>query len=114
MRYTFTAPDISKPTYDTLEEHSKKRFSKIARLLPKDELANYELRLTVRHSGDIFELMADLVGIQGDVVKTKNRDIRKAIDEAASMMKRSLSRQKDKKVSFRKLREGLKNIFNKR
>ncbi len=119
MRLNISAPSLTKPTYETLEEYAHKRFKKIQKLLRKKDETDHELRIGVEKSGDLFELTAEVFIPVSVNVKAKDRDLRKAIDDAVDQLQRRLKEGHRKKVDKRisrnrivkKLRSLTSNFF---
>lgn len=106
MQFVFTAPSLTGPTFETLEEHSRKRFKKIERLVPNDGNERI-LRISVNKDGDDFVLIAEIKTKEDIFVKIRNRDLRLAIDEASRQLKQQMAKDKAKLVDLHKLRRGL-------
>lgn len=95
MRYVISAPGLSKPTLETIQQVSQKRFKSIERLLKKIKIEddNY-LEVSVKQSGDEFEVKAQLHYSEHFVVTAKHRDLRIAIRDAAKALKQVVRRAK--------------------
>jgi ribosome-associated translation inhibitor RaiA len=104
MRLTISAPALTKPTYQTLEEYATKRFSKLKKILRKKGQTDHEIRIGVEKSGDLFELVAEVFVPVVVTVRVKNRDLRAAIDEASDQMRRRLREGHEKVVDQKKKR----------
>ncbi len=98
MRFTITAPDLTQPTYQTLEEYSKKRFAKVEKFLRKTDETDHEIRISVEKTGDIFNVVVEVFTPVHVVTKCKDRDMRKCIDKAADTLIRQLREGHDKHV----------------
>jgi ribosome-associated translation inhibitor RaiA len=112
MKFTISAPSLTSPTYQTLEEYSTKRFAKVKKFLAKKEdQTNHEVRISVEKVGHLFELTAEIFNSKHVVVKVQNRDIRKAVDNAVDHCMRQLRDQHDKSVRKWKFISRFKNII---
>ncbi len=111
MQYHFTAPSISKPTYETLEEHSRKAFHKIERLLANDS-TEPTLRISVNKDGDEFIVLAELHNNELIVSKAHDRDLRRAVDKTSHEMKTLLTKVKSRRMDH-KITEKIQNLRNK-
>lgn len=109
MKYLFVAPDLTPPTYQTLEEKAYKAFSKIDKLLAKEEAT---LRISVTKEGEEYCITVELWNSENIVSKVKNRDLRAGIDDVAKEVKSQLLKKKDKK-GLRKMNDKIKNLRNK-
>lgn len=96
MRYVISAPGLTKPTLETIESVSQKRFKSIERLLKKQrtQVDDY-LEVSVKQSGDEFEVKAELHVFEHFVVTTKHRDLRIAIRDAAKNLKQVVRKAKN-------------------
>jgi len=112
MVYTFTAPSLTKPTHDTLEEYSKRMFKKIERFVDSSN-ASAILKISVDKDGDNFSLKSEIHVFEEIIIKVKDRDLRRAIEKAAHEMKSKLLKDKEKKISFRGLRNTVSDIKGK-
>ena len=114
MHLTISAPSLTKPTYQTLEEYATRRFKKIEKFLRKKDKTEHELRISVDKSGDFFELSAEIFIPVSIIVKTKNRDLRKAIDDSLEQLKRKLKegheRNVNKKINRRRVIKRIKSF----
>jgi ribosome-associated translation inhibitor RaiA len=119
MRLTISAPSLNKPTYETLEEYANKRFKKIEKLLRKKQDTDHELRISAKKTGDFFELSAEVFIPVSIIAKSKDRDLRKAIDTSVDQLKRQLKeghrKTVDKRISrnrvVKKIRSITSNFF---
>lgn len=107
MKYLFTAPDLTPPTYETLEEQSFKAFSKIERLLK--DYNESSLRISATKDGDEFLITAELSTFDNFVTKEKNRDLRYAIDSVAKEIRTQLIKKKSKK-GLRKMTDKIQEL----
>ncbi|MCA9386631.1 HPF/RaiA family ribosome-associated protein [Candidatus Dojkabacteria bacterium] len=110
MHINITAPSLTKPTYQTLEEYATKRFQKIEKLLRKKAQTDHELRIGVDKSGDMYELKAEIFIPVSIVARVKDRDLRKAVDMAVDQIKRQLKSGHQRRID---LREKGKRVFKK-
>ncbi|BCX14001.1 MAG: hypothetical protein KatS3mg085_533 [Candidatus Dojkabacteria bacterium] len=96
MRILVSAPHLTKPTLETIESISKKRFKSIDRLLNhmKDKSGNY-LEISVDKEGDEFKVVAKLNAFSFFVVTTKHRDLRIAIRDASKELKAVVKKAKN-------------------
>lgn len=112
MRFQFAAPDLSAPTLETLEEHSKKMFKKIERILPKN-IEDPLLRISVGKDGEEFHIVAELHAFEILVVKTSDRDLRYGIDVLSHELKNLLNKHKEKRFGMVKMTDKIKQLRNK-
>ncbi len=114
MRLTISAPSLTKPTYQTLEEYATKRFQKIQKLLRKREETDHELRIGVEKSGDLYEITAEVFVPVSITVKAKDRDLRKVIDNAVDQLQRRLRegnrKNVDKRISRNRIVKKIRSI----
>lgn len=108
--FSFTAPKISKPTYETLEEYGMKKFKKIEKHLEKTDERDYELHISVKTVNDTFELKAEVKGVTNAIVHAKDRDLRRAIEDASGALIRSVKKDHKKRIDLRRLRSKVPNI----
>lgn len=109
MKYLFVAPSLTPPTYETFEQQVYKSFSKVDKLLGKEEAT---LRVSVSKEGEEFCVTAELWNSENLVSKEKNRDLRAAVDVVSKEIKNQLLKKKDKK-GLRKMNEKIKDLRNK-
>lgn len=96
MRYVFSAPNLTRPTVETVESVSKRRFKSIQRLISKNsEQRDDYLEVSVKSSGDEYEIKAKLHAFEVIVANAKHRDLRIAIRNASQQLKRQV---RDKKT----------------
>ncbi len=88
MHFTITAPSLTKPTYETLEDYAKKRFQKIEKLLKNTAQTDHEIRISVEKSGDLYEFKSEVFIPEHIVATSKDRDVRKIVDIAVKRMQR--------------------------
>jgi ribosomal subunit interface protein len=113
MKFTISAPSLTSPTYQTLEEYSTKRFSKVKKFLGnKEDWTNHEVRISVEKSAHLFELTAEIFNSKHIVVKVQDKDIRKAIDKALDQCIRQLRDAHDKNVRKWKFFGRMKEMVN--
>lgn len=110
MKYLFTAPDLTPPTYQTLEDQTYKAFSKIEKFVQKDSGAS--LRVSVGKDGDEFLVMAELNTFDTFISKKKNRDLRFAVDCVAKEIKTQLLKKKSK-MGLKKMTEKIQDLRDK-
>ena len=116
MQYLFTAPSLTKPTFETLETYTKKRFRKIERLIPGRISVEATLRISVQKDGDQFALTVEISLHNGEdiLVKEKDRDLRRAIDLSAEQLKQKMSKDKAKRIDLRKMRSNMRDAIRTR
>jgi len=113
MNYLFTAPSLSKPTFETLEEYSKKKFNKIEKFIKPNNDEVPLLKISVNKDGDEFLLTVEIHTFENTLIKHKDRDLRRAIDLASHQLKDKLIKDKEKKFSVGKLKEKVQDLRNK-
>ena len=114
MKYLFTAPSLTEPTYETLETQVYKAFAKIEKLVEKEESCT--LRVSVNKDGDEFVVTVELINSGTIVSKQKDRNLRRAIDIVSHEIKSQLVKNKSKKGLQRmteRIKELRKRILNK-
>ncbi|CAG1770890.1 hypothetical protein BAC3_01404 [uncultured bacterium] len=109
MKYLFTAPGLSAPTYETLEEHTYKAFGKIERLVPQNGDGEATLRISVAKEGDEFVVTGELSVLGGCVSKEKNRDLRRAIDKLSHEIRALIVKNKTKR-RLNKMTDKIRNL----
>ncbi len=116
MQYMFTAPTLTRPTFETLETYARTRFRKIERLIPKHINVNATLRISVQKDGDQFAITVEISLHNGEeiLIKEKNRDLRRAIDISAEQLKLKMSKDKAKRINFRKMKSNVRDIIRNR
>lgn len=95
MQLLFTSPSLTAPTTETLHEYGTRRFNKLSRYLPSFD-GEYSMRVTVRRERHLFLVTLDIGIPRKIVVKTRDEDLRKAIDEAYDIMRRTIIRKLSK------------------
>lgn len=119
MRISISAPSLTKPTYQTLEEYATKRFKKVDKFLKKKEDYDPEIRLSMTKSGDLFVLNVENSHPSLNA-RSKDRDMRKVVDIALDQIVRQLKEEKgktrDNRISrsrvFKKVRSLTGNLFD--
>lgn len=92
MQLLFTSPSLTAPTIETLHEYGTRRFTKLSRYLPTFE-GEYSMRVSVRRERYLFVITLEIGIPRKVIVKTSDEDLRKAIDEAYDIMRRTLLRK---------------------
>jgi ribosome-associated translation inhibitor RaiA len=100
MQYHFIAPTLTKPTYETLELEAQKMFKKIERLVHMKD-GEPVLRISVSKEGDVFIITAELNIFNNLLIKSKHRDLRRAISEASIELKHMVTKSKEKRNNFK-------------
>lgn len=95
MQLLFSAPSLTAPTFETLQEYGSKRFEKLARFLPKFE-GEPSVRISVQKEGYLFVVRVEVAIPKVIVVTMKNADLRKAIDYAYATLKKTVVRRVEK------------------
>lgn len=95
MQLLFTAPSLTPPTFETLQEYGSKRFEKLARFLPKFN-AEPSIKISVQKEGYLFVVHVEVAIPKVIIVTIKDADLRKAIDYAYATLKKTVVRQVEK------------------
>lgn len=115
MKLIFAANTLTEPTQETFEEIAQKSFRKIERLIDENPEQEAEIRISVEKNGNEYLVTTELRTFKrgNHITKTNDRDIRKAVNEAAKELKSILRKDKDKKVTSRakKALWKIRNIF---
>ncbi len=107
MEFIFNASSLTKPTFETLEEYTKKRFAKVEKLLSKHKDSEHEVKVSVEKQRDLFNLTVEVFHTEHHVVKASDRDLRKAIDIAAKELKTVLGKHHEKRINISRVRDKL-------
>ena len=99
MHIVFTGPHLTEPTYETFVSYSEKRFKSLKRILPDSKDFEYELRVSAAKSGDNFDIKAEIRIPETVIAKSKDRDMRKAIDAVKDKLRDQITSIKEKKRS---------------
>lgn len=98
-----------------IEEYVNKRIIPLSKLVKDDVLCEVELQKTTDHhrSGDIFRAEVNMIVSGKQVfVASEKPDLYEAIDDMRNELDRTLSVQKEKKISaFRRGAQKIKNIL---
>jgi ribosome-associated translation inhibitor RaiA len=86
MQMLLSSPNLAAPTIETLRDYATKRFVKLSRFLPSIS-GEYKIKLHVRRNRYLFEVVLEILGPARLVVTTKDKDMRKAIDDAYASIK---------------------------
>lgn len=95
MQLLFNASDLTAPTAETLREYASRRFTKLAKYLPRVEF-DRAVRISVQKERHTFLVQVEVAVPKVLVVKARNVDLRKAIDMAYQMLKEMLLRYREK------------------
>jgi len=98
MKYLIAAPDLTRPTLETLQEQVQIRFKKIERLASNLKVPNVIVKINVRKEGKTFYLTLEAkfeLTKKELVVKEKGTDLRRIVSLAAQTLKSELVRQKE-------------------
>lgn len=116
MKYSFTAPTLTKPTFETLQEYSIKKFSKIEKLFKDLKKSEVEIRISVTKERHYFCITVGVyVGQLGKdiIIKEKDNDLRRIIDRASNQLRNEIVKTKRKRFDISRLRKhSYKNNFN--
>ncbi len=115
MKYLFTAPALTKPTFETLQEYSIKRFNKIEKLLKDIRSSELNLKISVTKVKHTFCIVVEIY--MGNIskpiiVKEKDNDLRRIIDKASAQLKNEIIKNKKKRFDLSRLRKHSKKTFN--
>lgn len=103
MKIFLVENSLSDPVKEIFEETSNQRFKKIEKFAGNGG-EEPELRISANRDGSDYVIHVELHTFKygNFIVKTKNRDIKTAVNEAAKEMKAVLSKEKDKTIGRRK------------
>lgn len=108
MKYLFTAPALTKPTFETLQEYSIKKFSKIEKLFKDIKKSELEVKISVTKERNTFcitvEVYLSNLGKE-IIVKEKDNDLRRIIDRASNQLKNEIVKNKRKKFDLKRFRK---------
>ena len=107
MKYFFSAPALTQPTFETLQEYSIKKFSKIEELFKNFRKSELEIKISVTKERNTFCITVEAyIGTLGKdiVVKEKDNDLRKIIDKASSQLKNEIVKSKQKRFDVSRFR----------
>lgn len=103
MRYFYTAPNLSQPSFETLQEYSALRFKKLERFLRGFKESELNLKIHMRKERNEFHMVVELYlsSIKKDIViKERDYDLRKAIDKASQNLTNEIIRHKKKRQTL--------------
>jgi len=102
MRYLFVAPNLTQPTFETLQEVSFKMFKKVEEILRKINKAECTIKISVSKEGhgNVYRLNVEVLDFKSErpVVIIKDHDLRKAIGTAASKLKTQIVTRRKKLI----------------
>lgn len=98
MRILISAPELSKPTYEDIEEYAQKRLEKLKKLLPHSEQTNHDVRIGIEKENYLFDLVLEIFYPNHIVAKVKHKDIKTALDKAIDKLIRELNSGHDKAI----------------
>lgn len=93
MQLLLTSPNLTAPTVETLRDYASMRFDKLIRFLPTFP-GEHLVKISVRRNNYLFEVVVELQIPGKLVVTTKNKDMRKAIDDAYATAKNTVVRKR--------------------
>ncbi len=96
MQLLFHSPALTDPTFDTLKEYGTLRFEKLSKYLPKFD-GEHTVRVSVKKERYLFVVTVEVVVPNRLIVKTRNNDLRHALDEAFNVMKVAILKDKEKR-----------------
>jgi ribosome-associated translation inhibitor RaiA len=99
MKLLVTAPNITKPTHETLEEHATKKVKKLRRIVREYENEDFEVRISVHKVNYLFEVILEIFQPSHLVAKTKDKDLRKGVDDVVDILVKEIKKNHDKSVS---------------
>lgn len=108
MRFTFSAPQITAPTFETLKSYGSKKLAKLSRLLPKDKMADYEVRVSVKKENQFFNMLVEIPNKENARVTSKGKDIRRCIDDVTTQLKRNLRKVKERRIDMSRVNRAIK------
>ncbi len=105
MRYLFVAPNLTQPTFETLQEVSFQMFKKVEEILRKINKAECTIKISVSKEGhgNVYRLNVEVLDFKSaksvrPVVIIKDHDLRKAIGTAASKLKTQIITKRKKLI----------------
>lgn len=98
MQLLLSSTNLTAPTAETFEEYAKRRFDKLVRFLPNFS-GEHQVKISIRRNRYIFEVVVELSTPGKLVVTSKDKDMRKAIDDAYATAKNNVIKRR------RRLRE---------
>ncbi|MEO6729240.1 MAG: hypothetical protein ABIM99_04930 [Candidatus Dojkabacteria bacterium] len=102
MRYLFVAPNLTQPTFETLQEVSFKMFKKVEEILNKINKAECTIKISVSKEGhgNVYRLNVEVLDFKSEkpLVIIKDHDLRKAIGTAASKLKTQIVNRRKKMI----------------
>lgn len=116
MKYFFTAPALTKPAFETLQEYSIKKFSKIEKLFKDLKKSELEIKISVTKERNTFSITVEVyLSSLGKeiIVKEKDNDLRRIIDKASNQLKNKIVKNKRKRFDISRLRKNrFKESYN--
>ena len=102
MRYLFVAPNLTQPTFETLQEVSFNMFKKVEEILRKINESDCTIKISVSKEGhgNVFRINVEVLNFRREnpVVIIKDHDLRKAIGTAASKLKTQIITKRKKMI----------------
>ena len=102
MRYLFVAPNLTQPTFETLQEVSFTMFKKVEEILKKINEAECTIKISVSKEGhgNVYRLNVEVLDFKrvNPVVIIKDHDLRKAIGTAAKKLKTQIITKRKKMI----------------
>ncbi len=95
MQLLLTSPDLTAPTMETLREYADRRFVKLTRFLPAFG-GEHMVKVSVRRTRYLFEVVVEIEMPGKLIIHTKDKDMRKAIDDAYESAKKTIVRRRQK------------------
>jgi ribosome-associated translation inhibitor RaiA len=93
MKYLFVAPNLSGPTFETLQETTFRMFKKVESILEKFQQTDCTIKVSVTKEGhNFFRINVEILNFKREnpIVVTKDSDLRKAVAIAASKVKNQI------------------------
>lgn len=103
MRYLFVAPNLTQPTFETLQEVTFKMFSKVEEILKKINKTECTIKISVSKEGrgNVYRLNVEILDFKNEkpLVIIKDHDLRKAIGTAAGKLKNQIVNRRKKMIA---------------
>lgn len=90
------AHNLTAPTVETLREYAQMRFEKLARFLPNFK-GEHIVRISVQKERHFYVVIVEVKIPQSLVIRTKDLDLRKALDDAYQTIKNQVVNKKQKR-----------------
>lgn len=100
MKYLFVAPNLTAPTFETLQETTYQVFSKIEEFLRKINQTDCTIKISVAKEGNnnFYKINVEIIGFKkvNPIVILKDSDLRRAIGFAAKKVRKQIIEKRER------------------